>query len=154
MPQEPARRTAEAGFTLLELLVVLVIVAGLVALTTPVFSGVFARIRLAFERDDVERQLLVLPAQVRRDGRSAVLMQSDATAAPAFLPYGPNPEAWPMLSLELPEGWTMQVPKPIIYHFNGICDGGEITFSVPPLSVTYSLTAPLCRPLVSHAANS
>jgi prepilin-type N-terminal cleavage/methylation domain-containing protein len=150
--QKPAARPAEAGFTLLELLVVLVIVAGLVALTTPVFSGVFARVRLAFERDDVERQLLVLPAQVRRDGRSAVLMQGDATAAATFMPAGPNAETWPTLNLDLPAGWSMQVPKPIIYHFNGTCDGGEITFSVPPLSVTYSLTAPLCRPIVNNAA--
>ena len=81
-------------------------------------------------------------------------MEGDATVAPTLSRAGPNPESWPVLRLDLPEGWSMQVPKPIIYHFNGTCDGGEITFSVPPLSVTYSLTAPLCRPVLSNAAES
>lgn len=148
----PTGATA-AGFTLLELLVVLAIIAVLVAVTTPIFSHVYARARFALEREDLERQLLVLPAQVRSEGHNAILTGPDATAT-SLPPAGPTPAAWQTLHLQLPQGWSMEVPKPIIYHFNGICDGGEVVFSVPSLSVTYDLVAPLCRPQIAHATTS
>ncbi|HUZ74924.1 MAG TPA: prepilin-type N-terminal cleavage/methylation domain-containing protein [Stellaceae bacterium] len=147
------RATAPTGFTLLELLVVLAIIAVLVAITTPIFGHVYARVRFAMEREDLERQLLVLPAQVRSDGHSAVLMTPGA-ATTSLPPVGPTPEAWQLLHLQLPRGWSMEVPKPIIYHFNGTCEGGEVVITMPSLSVTYELMAPLCRPQIAHAAAS
>ncbi len=146
-------RVTAAGFTLIELLVVLAIMSVLLAVATPIFSHVYARARFAMDRDDVERQLLVLPVRVRGDGRDAVLTDPGATTDPPP-PDGPMPQAWQTLHLQLPPGWTMEVPKPIIYHFNGICDGGEVVFSVASLSVTYKLSAPLCRPEIGHAATS
>jgi prepilin-type N-terminal cleavage/methylation domain-containing protein len=146
-------RARAAGFTLLELLVVITIIALLAAITTPIVGRVYARVRFAMERQDLERQLLVLPAQVRSAGRNAILVSTDPddNSAP---PPSSTGGAWETLHLHLPEGWGVQVPKPIIYHFNGVCDGGEVVFSVASLSVTYNLVAPLCRPIFTNAAAS
>ena len=146
----PNSLRAAAGFTLLELLVVLAIIGLLLAVTTPIFSQVYARARFALDREDVEQQLLVLPVKVRDAGRAGFLADANATLDPAPA-EGPMPEAWQALQLRLPSGWRMEVPKPIIYHFTGTCDGGEVVFSVASLSVTYDLAAPLCRPQIAHA---
>ena len=49
---------------------------------------------------------------------------------------------------QLPPSIAVTVPKPIFYHFTGACDGGEVIFSLPPLSLHYVLTPSLCRPRV------
>jgi len=141
-----------AGFTLIEIVVVLAILAAIVAVAVPQFSRLYSRVRVAFERDDIERQLSELPEQVRSSGRGGIL----AAAAPIGRDSGAaavaDLEDWRALRLDLPKGWQMQVPVPVHYHFTGACDGGEVVFSFASLALRYRLAPPLCRPILADAA--
>jgi prepilin-type N-terminal cleavage/methylation domain-containing protein len=146
---EPARR--ERGFTLIEILVVLTILAGLAAIAYPSLVTLYARVRASLDREDLEQQLFALPQRVRGSGRAGVLADPQAPADAdddgdaAIRLEQPQP-----LHLDLPEGWRVQVPHPVRYHFTGACDGGEVIFSLPPVSLHYVLTGPLCLPRLSH----
>jgi prepilin-type N-terminal cleavage/methylation domain-containing protein len=143
------------GFTLVELVVVLAILAGLVAVAFPGIVRLYASVRWAFEQDDLRRQLLVLPEQVRDSGQGGILIgtsEDDLKRARALTLLKPGIEEWPVLRLTLPAGWSMSVAKPIYYHFTGVCEGGAVSFTLPPMSYTYQLTAPLCRPLLANAS--
>lgn len=135
-------------------MVVLAIVAGLLAVASPGFIRLYASVRVALEQQDLERQLLMLPRQVREFGESGVLIDplndNPEHSVQGGLP-GSGIEVWQTLRLDLPSGWSVTVPRPIFYHFTGACEGGEITFSLPPLSLNYSLAAPLCRPQLADA---
>ena len=133
----------------------LTILAGLAAVAVPGMVRLYTSVRGSFEQDDLRRQLLVLPEQVRESGQGGVLVgtsDDDVADARALTAKKPGIEEWPILRLHLPVGWSVSVPKPIYYHFTGMCEGGEVSFSLPPLSYTYELTAPLCRPLLADAA--
>ena len=143
-----------AVFTLIELVVVLAILAGLAALAFPGLVRVYASVRASLEQDDLQRQLLDLPERVRDSGEGGVLIglsEDDLARARALTLKKPGVEDWPTLRLDLPSGWSMTVPKPIYYHFTGVCEGGEVSFTLAPVTLTYDLPPPLCRPRLVNA---
>lgn len=149
------------GYTLLELLVVLAVLAAIVAVAVPRFLQLYARVSFAFQRDDVERQLLELPQEVRRSGRGGILFDpsagvhpGDTAAAAATVGSARAFEEWQPLRMELPGNWSLRVPNPILYHFTGACEGGEVILTVAGLSNRYVLTPPLCRPRLADASQS
>ena len=144
-----------AGFTLVELLIVLAIVAGLSAVAYAVMIAGYSRARAAYARDDLERQLLELPQRVRASGHGGILTSRSGADRPdgasvmveGITAADRSIEDWRVLRLELPAGWRMRVAAPIFYHFSGSCEGGEVVFLHPPIALHYRLAAPLCRPL-------
>jgi prepilin-type N-terminal cleavage/methylation domain-containing protein len=148
---------ASAGFTLLELLIVLAIMAGLLAIAVPQFSRLYDRVSASFERGDLERQMLELPQLVRQRGQGGVLLDPSVEVTPGgeapdrARPENSGFEQWQRLRLNLPPGWEMRVPKPVFYRFTGACSGGEVDFSLPPTVLRYNLIPPLCRPLLADA---
>ena len=158
-PRRGGRR--EGGFTLIEIIVVLAIVAGLSVIAYAAFIPGYARVRAAYERDDLERQLLEIPQRVRRSGHGGILTSRSGDN----LPEGTvievegvrggekSIEDWQVLRLALPAGWRLNVPEPILYHFSGSCEGGEVIFALPPLVLRYALAAPLCRPVSQDAGD-
>ena len=145
---EPAR--GAAGFTLVEILVVLAILAGLGAIAYPYMETLYARVRAAFDQQDLEQQLYALPQRVRGSGRAGILVDPQASDADLGGDAGLGLEHPQTLELDLPAGWRMQVPRPVRYHFTGACDGGEVIFQLPPVSLHYLLNGPLCLPRLSH----
>jgi len=147
------------GFTLIEIVVVLAIVAGLSAIAYAAVVPVYPRVKAAYDRDDLERQLLELPQRVRQSGYGGIL----STRSGDNLPEGTiievdgvreaekSIEGWQVLRLALPAGWRLSVPEPILYHFSGSCEGGDVLFELPPVSLHYELRAPLCRPISRDA---
>jgi prepilin-type N-terminal cleavage/methylation domain-containing protein len=149
----------EGGFTLIELIVVLAIVAGLSAIAYEMFISGYARVRAAYERSDLERQLLELPQRVRLSGYGGILTSRSGDDLPEGTTLdvegvpeaGKSIEDWRVLRLSLPAGWRLRVADPILYHYSGSCEGGEVDFVLPPVHLYYSLTPPLCRPIARDA---
>jgi prepilin-type N-terminal cleavage/methylation domain-containing protein len=160
MPHRSLDPYGRDGFTLIEVTVVLAIVAALVAIAYTYFAPLTVRARAAFERDDLERQLLELPQRVRLSGRGGILTSrsgdnlSDGTilTVEGVAKAGNALEEWQVLRLELPKGWHLRVAQPIFYHFSGACEGGEVLFQLSPMSLRYLLVPPLCRPIRSDDA--
>ena len=77
----------------------------------------------------------------RFDGRSALAPTGQSRA-----------EAPPPYPLELPEGWAIEVERPIRFAFNGICEGGTLTLRAPgrpPEKLL--LEPPLCKAVAGGA---
>src|SRR5262249_44532841 len=64
--------SGDGGFTLIEVLVVLLIVAVIGTLAYTYVMPLYARARVAYQRDDLERQLLELPQRVRSSGHGGI----------------------------------------------------------------------------------
>ena len=143
------------GFTLIELIVVLALVAGLSIVAFAAFIPGYTRAGSAYARDDFERQLLELPQRVRASGRGGILTSRSGDNLPDDAPIAVSGvaeatraiEDWRVLRLSLPAGMHMRVAAPILYHFSGSCEGGEVVLEQPPTAWRYELTAPLCRPV-------
>lgn len=150
----------QGGFTLIELVVVLAIIAAISAIAYTYLMPLAARVRVAFDRDDFQRQLLELPQRVRLDGHGGVLtsQSGDRLAGGQTIEVegtakaGNALEEWQVLRLDVPNGWRLVVPQPIFYHFSGGCEGGVVAFVLPAAatSLRYVLTAPLCRPILDE----
>ena len=149
----PARahvpRASAPGFTLVEVIVLLVIIASLTALAYSFMVPFGARVQAAFARSDLEHQLLELPQRVRLSGHGGILTSQSGDVEGALPEAGL--EAWQVLRMTLPDGWRLRIDKPIVYHLSGSCEGGEVILARPPEMLRYELVAPLCRPARADA---
>ena len=142
-PVPASRQPAGAGFTLLEMLVVLVLAGALVALAFPNLQRLYGSVARNTERAHILDQLAAL-------GRDAIayrlayflpdpVREDNGLGAASGAEFQPYP-------LELPEGWRLRVDAPVHVRANGVCLGGAVTLlhrDVPPTRLT--LEAPLCR---------
>lgn len=131
-----------SGYTLLELLVVLVIFSFLAAVTIPRLTNMYDSVQLAFERDEVFASLSQLGYLVFRQRRDFTL-----TVYP--IPYEKldsevKPNQQPLL--DLPEGWQIQAKTPILFRANGICNGGIIELKYQQQLFKLQLDPPFCQP--------
>jgi prepilin-type N-terminal cleavage/methylation domain-containing protein len=149
-------RRVERGFTLVEIMVVLVIIAAVGGIAYSVFVPIYARARIAWERDDIERQLFEMPQRARQNGRGGILtgQSGEALADNTLLVVEGSPlagkgmEQWQVMRLRIPPGWALEIDRPVFYHFSGACEGGEVSFRAPDgVPLHYRLAAPLCRPI-------
>ncbi len=138
-----------AGYTLLELMVVLAIIGALVGLATPPFLNLIEQQRRASELARVERVLRSLPLQARQRGLDMVLRPQGASveglARPMFVSPLGDPAAVDLASL--PEGWRLETTRDLWVRYDGVCFGGEVTALGPDnRSQHYRLEPPICAP--------
>lgn len=130
------RSTKAAGFTLLEILVVLAIAGLLVSVTLPQMSGMAERVRIANERQAIVAEIENLGYRAYASGKTFVIHAAGPASAPGM----------PAMPLDLPEGWRLRTSKPISYGVNGVCSGGSIELVGPDRHVErYQLKPPQCR---------
>lgn len=130
---------AGGGFTLIELIVVLVILGLIAGLVLPNMPGLFASATRATERDRILDQIAALGAEAMRQGRDFAVLGTDVDVDPAaYTDFEPYP-------LVVPSGWEVRVEAPILIRANGVCLGGRVTLlhsETPPTEL--ELVPPLC----------
>lgn len=157
------------GFTLLEVVVVLVIVSMTAALAFPRLSTMAASFTFATERDSFEQTLNGLPYAALRSNSDQILLgtYTDAGRDTRKQPRGslgdtldPSLRTTSLLAnarehlppvnasfvaFPLPSGWQMEVDQPIYYRGSGFCTGGRVTLFIGRVERIYQLRPPLCR---------
>ncbi|KAF0812337.1 hypothetical protein IGB42_03327 [Andreprevotia sp. IGB-42] len=127
-----------AGFTLLELLVVLALLGLLMGLVAPNFVGQLERSGRRFALDQFQAQLSQLPRWARLSGEVMVLEKLDAPK----LNQGEE-------ILSLPAGWHAAFTPPLRISPSQICSSSSIavTDDHAQLAASYKITAPACTPV-------
>lgn len=126
-----SRPSRQVGFTLIEILVVLVIAGLLVALAAPALQRTTASVERGSQRAALAGEITSLAYRAWVEGKPYAL-GGDAKAAAAY-------------PLSLPPGWQVEFPQPITYAFNGICSGGKLILHGPDgWREDLRLEGPLC----------
>jgi prepilin-type N-terminal cleavage/methylation domain-containing protein len=121
------------GFTLIELLVVLFLIGLLTAVVLPSMERMARSSQLKTERDAIAGRLGELGYEAFLSGKSIVLSGSSSAVRAAY-------------PIDLPEGWELRVTRPVVFVFNGICGGGEVTLIAPDRSLErFDLVPPSCE---------
>jgi prepilin-type N-terminal cleavage/methylation domain-containing protein len=116
------------GFTLVEVLVVLILLGLTSALVLPKFPAIYDRFKSRAEQDAFFQSLGALPLKAYTQQQAITLNQ---TTAPQLL--------------ELPSGWKLTIENPIIYKPNGVCLGGALSYTSKGISIPIELTPPYCE---------
>lgn len=149
-----AQNAGEAGYSLMELLIVMAILAVLIGIAAPALLRQLESRRERAALDDIEASFLALPGAARTAGADLVVL------APAGGDDVRNPQAPPRAPFILPlapaqfyrlpappEGWTIAIEQPIWVRYDGVCEGGRVV--VTPRrgpAVTYRLARYSCAP--------
>ena len=139
-PGAASRGHRAAGFSLMELLVVLAIVALVGAVTVPNLARLVAGATLSTERQRILNQFASLGVEAMQRNRSFAVLGTNAEDSTA------HPEEFEPYRFPLPDGWEVRLEEPILVRANGVCGGGRVTLlhaDAPP--VEFELTPPLCR---------
>lgn len=122
------------GFTLLELLVVLLLIGLVAGLMVPRLSTLYDSAVSAYRLQDVLQQISALGYQAYQRGKTYRLTQLSSEQKSKDLP------------LTLPKGWSIGADAPILYYPNGVCTGGIITLQQQFVQQQWELQPPLCQP--------
>ena len=126
-----------AGFTLLELLVVLTLMGLLAGLALPRLSQLYDSTLRTFHREEIRQQLEQLSIRALEERIEIVLNYSSEA----------DDENRPTLPIELPKGWSLSTSAPIRFLPNGVCLGGEIDLAFAGYHEQWLLSPPLCAPV-------
>ena len=147
---------AAGGFTLIEMLFVLFLVAMITALVAPNTERLYASIAGKTDRKYILDQFASLGRVALRHGQAYVVSppgpdgpeaaaSSAARAAPPL-----HADAKPYV-IDLPEGWTIDLDRPLVVGANGVCFGAEVTLlHEGRIEARLALEAPYCR-IAAHA---
>jgi len=123
------------GYTLAEMLVVLVVIALAAGVAFPRAASLYRSLVMAFERDAIVEQLSAVGFNALIQHREYRLVELPSQAA----------DAPPVV---LPEGWSLLAETPIRYYRNGVCTGGQLTLSYGEVAARLALDPPYCAPKI------
>jgi prepilin-type N-terminal cleavage/methylation domain-containing protein len=124
------------GFSLVELLVVLLVVGLISALVAPNLAAMLSGVQRFTLRDGVVSDLASLSFRAFALGQSFELSETKLGT--------PLRDGNPIVAL--PTGWRLRAETPILFSFNGTCSGGAVELIAPDGAVErLLLNAPDCR---------
>jgi len=130
-----------SGFSLLELMVVLVLLGGITSLALPNLTRLYESINLKLERDDILDQLQGLGG--------LALASRQAIIVSMRIPGDDSAESqrnYIEHSLVLPDGWHVELDRDLIVRANGVCLGAEVSiFHLGEAYAVVNLKAPYCE---------
>ena len=172
---EPVARTrnsganpaSQRGFTLLELVVVLALLALVAGLAIPNLERLYAGAVRSTERAYILDQFASLGRRAMQQGRAYVVVWSEAGPSgrgarvesgdedrPGTAGRRPSGFALPPAArldhaahvIDLPEGWEISFDEPLVVRANGVCLGAELTLRhLGVVDVRVRLEPPFCR---------
>jgi general secretion pathway protein G len=150
-----------AGFTLLEVLVVVFIMGLTASVIAPNFPGLFDRLRFANQKETLFRQINTLPYSAY--GASQDLVLGDDLSLSAAISHDDRKykqsldladldietpfraASLKQAELDIPDGWEIRIPQPIFYRASGFCTGGQIQIFVGSMAYEFGLSPPYCQ---------
>lgn len=117
------------GFTLVELLLVMAIMAILLAFAVPNIMSTYRGFQETMIREDIEKQLRHVSFKVYQNAQN----------------YEFSEETF-QNTIDLPKETQIVFDAPILYRYDGICKGGKLRIESPTKIWHYSLEAPFCFP--------
>ena len=158
-------RTAAPGFTLLELLVVLVLVGLVTTLALPNLERLQGSVTRKTERDYILDQIAGLGREAMLKRRAYVVFGSpgeqqagapgtggETASASARRPRsGPARDGFgtrghERYPIDLPDGWEIQLDEPLVVYANGLCLGAGLSlYHQGAEDVRVVLEPPYCR---------
>ena len=145
-PHRGSRRNLSntGGFTLLELIVVLLLVGLVTALAMPNLSQLYTSVTGAAERDYILDQFAGMGQKALLSGQGFVVLGT-ADSAEARLSQQASNGDGQVFELDVPDGWRVRLEEPLVVRANGVCLGGEITLiRAGKLAYQISLDPPYC----------
>lgn len=124
-----SERRLAAGFSLLEMLVVLALISIMVALVAPRLAGTVQAIATSGERAEVARQIERLPLLARGQGQPILVGADDVV--------GPE-------GLRFPDGWKVSALTPLRVAANGICHPARLRVEDGRVVEEWTVAAPDC----------
>ena len=115
----------QVGFTLLELIVVLVMVSTISAIALPNLVNLYTSASTRLERDSILDQIGAMGEQALLNQKAYVLLSSQKDLETEVLD-DPDLAQFHAYPLEIPAGWDIELDEPLITRANGVCLGGEI----------------------------
>ena len=119
-----------AGFTLLELLIVLALVSLIAAMVAPRLQRTYDAVARSGDRAEAVRQLERLPLLARDRGVAIDIPADDAEALAGLL--------------ALPAGWSARTLEPLHVAASGLCDAARVRVEGGGSAETWTLSAPDC----------
>ena len=123
---------ATRGFTLVETIVVLALIALVTSIVFPNFTRLYDSTVLGSQKEDILGQISDLGFRAYIEGRGFKLTNLRGGDTQSVV--------------AVPEGWVVSTMQPVIYKLNGVCLGGEVTLSKGVQRETFLLKAPYCKP--------
>ena len=118
------------GFTLLELLIVLALIAFMTAMVAPRLQGTYDAIASSGERAEVMRQLERMPLLARAGGASIDIPKDGATELARRLAF--------------PEGWSVRPLQRLKVDAIGVCHASRVHVTGRGIAEDWVLSAPDC----------
>lgn len=133
-----------AGFSLLELIVVLALIGLLAVMALPNLENQFASALGATERERLLDQFAALGSEAMLRGQDQVIVGTVGSVAQ--LDEEQVRALGTRYDLEVPAGWGVRLDRPLVIRATGVCLGAEAALINGDTTVRrLLLEAPLCR---------
>lgn len=116
-----ARRSDDAGFTLIEMLAVLTLAALMTAIAVPAMQRWFGSISERAQLSEIAIQFQKLAARAALHSETVSLNKASWQSKLS--------DGLPALSL--PEGWAVISEQPVYFFYSGVCSGGNVDLAGP-----------------------